>query len=153
MAFRIYQFDGINEVNHFLQGGLTGGKIPVDGIRGLVGKTITFTTPAGSCTFVQGAGPDPDSLLFKDIKAQMEAAIAGLRLVLFAQQTIGFIQATPTAAVALPVTEQAARAMLGLPKSGIISGKFVLASTEAGTPRLDHVAGGPETQFILYVWE
>jgi len=153
MAFRVYQFDGLQEVEHFLNGGISGGRIPVEGVRKLVGKTITFTSPADSCTFTTGTGPDPDTLQFKDIKTQMEAQISGLKVVLFAQQTIGFILATPTAAAALGATAEDARAILGLPRAGVVSGKLVLPSTDTGTPRLDGVGGGQDSQYLLYVWE
>jgi len=151
--FKVYQFDGVTEVAHFLNGGVTGGKIPLEGIRGLVGSTITFTSPAAACTFTQGSGPDVDALQFKDIKSQMEAQIAGLKVVLFAQMVIGFILNTPSAAVSLGAASEVARAKLGLPIEGAISGIVVKSPSDAGVPRLALVTGGPDSQYTLYVWE
>lgn len=154
MAFKVYQFDGLPEVQHFLNGGITGKKFPSEGIRGLVGKSITFTNPSDTCTFTQGInGPDPDTLVWKDIKDQLETQVSGLKAVLLTDRVMGFILSTPTTAVALGATAQDARAVLGLARSGAIAGKVILPSTDAGTPRLDGVAGGPDTQFIIYVWE
>lgn len=154
MGLNIYQFDSIDEVNHFLNGGLTGKKFPVEGIRGLVGKTINFTNPLGSVTFTTGTnGPDPDTLVWKDVKDQIEAQVSGVKVVLLNGGVVGFIMATPTTAPALAATSQVAKTLLGFPISGAVTGKVVLPSTNVGTPRLDHVAGGPETQFILYVLE
>lgn len=147
--FKVYQFDGIQETEHFLNGGILGGPIPMEGVRGLVGKTITFTSPDDDCTFTDGSGDDPKLLQFADIKSQMETQISGLRVLLLAGMNIGFVLATPSAATALGVTAEDARALLGLARSGAISGKLVLPSGDSGTPRLDHVGPGN----LLYVWE
>lgn len=151
--FKIYQWDGLAEVEHFLNGGITGGTIPMEGVRGLVGLTITFTSPSAACTFAQGSGTDPDTLQFGDIKSQMETQISGLKVVLLTNRRIGFILSTPTSAAALGAAAEDARVKFGISRSGAVSGKVVGPSSDAGTPRLDHVAGGPDGQYILCVWE
>jgi hypothetical protein len=150
--FNIYNFSSTNEVQHFLNGGLTGKPIPMEGIRGLVGKTITFTSPVGSCTFVEGGGPDGGALLFKDIKTQLEAAVSGLKVMQFSRGVIGFISSDASVVTSLGATAQDARALLGLPRGGAISGKLVLPPTDAGTPRLVQAASGAD-QYFIYIWE
>ena len=96
MANKIYKFRCIGDAIAFLNGAITGGKAqdtqtPMLGGKGLalVGKTLIFTSPsAQTVTFVRsdgsggsahspGTNPDPFALLFKDIKAQIEAANRG----------------------------------------------------------------------------
>lgn len=103
---RLRKFRTIDEVQNFLNGGIQGsilksaqgGGTPANigaGVNGLVGTTLTFTSPAAaSVTFVRadgvggsatppGTNPDPYTLLFKDIKAQIEAAVAGTLVNMF----------------------------------------------------------------------
>lgn len=96
---KVYKFREIGELNDFLSGGIVGGDVArvsdqQPGLPNLVGKTVTFTKPVGSCTFTVGS-VYPDYLLPKDIKAQLEAAIPGL-LVKFFGPKIVFVESTPS---------------------------------------------------------
>lgn len=75
MATKVYKFKDIVEMQHFLNGGVVGGKATV--VNDIVGKTLIIG--ATTVTFVaagSGVNGDQRALLFKDIKAQIEAAVA-----------------------------------------------------------------------------
>lgn len=103
---KLYKFREIEECNMFLAGAIFGGDmsrqaegIGVLGFRGIVGKVLQFTSPVGTCTFVAGASPD-GFLTFKEVKTQLEAAVAGLLVLQFGGK-ICFIQSTPTTGTVL----------------------------------------------------
>lgn len=95
---RIRKFQTIDQVQAFLNGGIQGSKLttaqsfgrePQLGpqAQGLVGATLTFTEPSSITVTFQassisggsangGNNPDPNTLLFADIKKQIEAALA-----------------------------------------------------------------------------
>ncbi len=120
---KLRKFRTIDEVQNFLNGGIQGsalksaqgGGTPANigaGVNNLVGTTLTFSSPtAASVTFVRadgaggsaappGTNPDPYTLLFKDIKAQIEANIAGTLVNMF-DGALVIREATPSAGVAL----------------------------------------------------
>lgn len=77
-AFKTRKFQELEEVDLFLNGGLIGGADLI-GLY-LVGLTFKFVKPsAATVTFTASTdpnNPDPSRLSFKDIKEQIEAAIA-----------------------------------------------------------------------------
>lgn len=84
MALRIRKFRSIDEFEWFLRGGVIGAVLPLNtssgpGLFGLVGQTVTFTSPAGAVTFVAGADPS-GFLTILEIKTQIETAIAGIQV-------------------------------------------------------------------------
>jgi hypothetical protein len=118
----VYKFPTIDVLTAFLNGAVFGnnGRIGANagggfahtpntpGFPGLVGKTLTLVAPgpAGTVTFVAanvgsgssvapGTNPDPYNLLLKDVKAQIEAAIAGV-VVSMSAGYIQIIETTPT---------------------------------------------------------
>lgn len=104
---RVYKFSDIVLMQAFLNGTLIGSQVSgiPQGWPGLVGTTLTFVSPgpAGSVTFVASTNPnnvDPYMLQFRDIKAQVEAAVAGI-LVFSIAGRIAFSEATPTNGVSL----------------------------------------------------
>jgi hypothetical protein len=120
---KLRKFRTIDEVQNFLNGGIQGsvlksaqgGGTPANigaGVNGLVGTTLTFSLPtAASVTFVRadgaggsaappGTNPDPYTLLLKDIKAQIEANIAGTLVNMFDGALI-IREATPSGGVVL----------------------------------------------------
>lgn len=119
----IKKFANVDEANHMLKGGIVGGNAGGE-FTGLVGNTITFTSPADSVTFTQPAGRTEGVMLFTDIKTQVEAQIPTIRAVIV-NGKIGFVLATPNAAVTLASANEPARAMLGFPNQEAISGQFV----------------------------
>lgn len=101
------KFLEVGELDIFLNGGVVGGADLVGGAGGnygtyaLVGKTLKFAQPsATTVTFVASTdpnNPDPNRLTFKDIKAQIEAAIAAVSVQQFNKRLV-LIQVTPSAA-------------------------------------------------------
>jgi hypothetical protein len=143
MALNVYKFGSLEEVNVFLRGGVIGGPLPVGGVYGLVGTTLTFTTPADSVAFVAATPPggnqrDPQALLFSDIKAQLEAAIPGLR-VINARGSLAIIEATPTAGVVIDAASAAAKALLGFDIDAAVTGK-VYTKPGGAVPSLVSIA-------------
>lgn len=132
-VLRTHKFTDINEMEFFFQGGLLGSRTivpiagsgatrsPGGGIAGLVGQTLTIQAPVASVTFVAATVPpgvsrDPTMLMFSDIKAQIEAAAATIKVVQI-NGRIGIIEATPTNGITLNAVNETARALLGLPNN------------------------------------
>ena len=118
----------------FLRGGLLGScsliprpgdglRTPGGGLRELVGLALALTTPAATVLFVDatpdvGESRDPTALLFKDIKAQIEAEENTLEVVNI-DGRIGIVEKTPTSGLVLAAAttddEKKVRTLLGLP--------------------------------------
>lgn len=118
----IEKFGTYSEANHMIRGGIVGGAKTAVPFEGLVGKTITFATPSGSKTFTQPSGTLPGQMLFKDVKAQLEAAIANL-VVLSVDGKIAFRHATAGSSVSLSALDEPARSIFGLANQAAISGQ------------------------------
>lgn len=126
MTMRIDTYATVVEANHKIAGGITGGPLPNKGLgtyKDLVGKTLTFTAPAGNKTFTQPAGKLPGEMSFQDVKTQLEAAIANLRVVPI-DGKIGF-EDTAGASVTLGAVNEPARTILGFENNKAISGRFL----------------------------
>jgi len=106
---KLYKLNEIYEVQHFLQGGLTGKDVS-GGVEGLVGKTVTFGKPVFSWTFVQGA--DPDFTRFQEIKSQLENASGGALRVLQMGGRILFIEKTPSTGCVLKAGTSGSHAVM-----------------------------------------
>lgn len=94
MATRIYKFKDIAEMQHFLNGGVIGGPCRA-AIGDIVGKTLIIG--ATTVTFVAaGSGVDGDqrALRFKDIRAQIQSAVATVDVLLL-DGRIGIVLKTP----------------------------------------------------------
>ncbi len=154
MAIKIYKFATIDLAQHFLDGGIVGGEIYKSfeggqgGISGLVGKTLTFTAPAGAVVFA--AGVHGDRLLPLEIKAQIEAAVAGLTVVFFGGR-IGFIDTDLSAAVQLSANDEIAKAILGFPKNKAVVGK-VYGAVAPAPYYMDSYAPN-DGSHVIYVME
>lgn len=120
-ALNIIKFRNYIEANHVMRGGIVGGPVSVTGIAGLVGATLTFTNPSGNKMFTQPAGSPSGVITFKDIKSQLEAAVANLKVELIAD-CIAFRHASGTA-VTLGSANEPARTKLGMPNNTAINGK------------------------------
>lgn len=136
-AIKIREFRSIVAANFFLSGGVVGG-VPVPShtkyrFQDLVGKTLTFTSPAGSKTFTQPAGLFPGELTFQDVKSQLEGAIANLRVLLVEGQ-LAFQHATAGTVVSLASANEPARPILGFPNNVGISG-VALADPGGSAPK------------------
>lgn len=143
---KVRKFRTIDEVQSFLNGAVSSGNTvnqvqggPSNhgpGITGLVGLTITFSAPGptGTVTFVasSGSNPDPNTLLFKDIKAQIEAAIPTLKVNTY-DGYLSIIEATPASGVTVAKTGTA-NTLLGFDTANATVGKYYLPIGAAGTP-------------------
>ena len=146
MALKILKFRNIEEANHMLGGGILGGEVSAAGVADLVGKTITFTAPAGTKTFTQPSGTYQGLLTFKDIKAQLEAAITNL-VVLQINNKIAFKHASGTA-VTMGATTETGRAPLGLPNGKAVTG-VVYAGPGGASPKVDQIYVQNDTVYCL----
>lgn len=115
---RVRKFRTVDEVQTFLNGGVVGSTMQsaqgapsnnAAGVNSLVGTTLTLigSGPTGSVTFgtaasatLPGTNPDPYTLLFKDIKAQIEAAIAGVLVTTYAGALV-IQEATPSKGITI----------------------------------------------------
>jgi hypothetical protein len=173
---KLYKFRRIDDVVPFLNGAVVGGSVnraqgggtPANlgaGINGLVGKTLKFTKPAVvTVTFVvsssaggsadpPGTNPDPYTLLFKDIKKQVEAAIATVKVLLDSEQKIVFVEATPSGGVTLDKTGTA-NTLLGFDNNEDVVGKvYTPASVVNVPPCWTWAYSGNDNMHNVYTWE
>lgn len=147
MPLKIKKFRNVDEANHMLNGGLIGGDMKTGGIDDLVGKTITFTSPVGTKTFTASTTQHTGRLSFADIKAQLEGAMATLRVVLIAGR-IAFRHATPGTVVSLGAVNESGRVPLGLPNNEAISG-VVYAGPAGAAPKVSLMQPAGDTVFVL----
>lgn len=123
MPLKMLKFRSIEEATVILNGGLIGGN--ANGyFTGLIGLTINFTLPLGSHTFTQPTTSPPGSMKLSEVKAQLEAAIANLK-VRKVGDNIAFTHATPGSAVSIPSTDQAAKSILGFDRNTAIVGRVI----------------------------
>lgn len=134
-VMKVYKIREIDEVALFLEGGILGASFGQNregppGLQGLVGLTLTFTNPVGSCTFVQGA--DPSGLLtFGEIHNQIEAAVPAVRVKQLSGR-LALIEVAPTTGIA--ITGNVATAILGFDATGATSGKVYASPFSAAPP-------------------
>jgi hypothetical protein len=143
---RLRKFRTIDEVQNFLNGGIQSGSTVMQvqgppsnkgpGITGLVGLTLIFVGPGptGTVTFTasSGSNPDPNTLLFSDIKAQIQAAIATLKVTMFD----GYLcvqEVTPANGVSVS-SAGTANSLLGFDSSINTVGKFYPPASSAAPP-------------------
>ena len=79
MSHKFYKFGTIDEVEHFLNGGIRGSGSKLDGkvVYGLHNLTLVFNTPAGTVTFSDASNA---GLSLVDIKTQIETDVAALKV-------------------------------------------------------------------------
>lgn len=144
MALKLKKFRNLEEANLLLNGALYGGKIG-GGVDDIVGKTLTFTAPAGTKTFTQGTQYQ-GRLSFAEIKTQLETAIANLK-VSNLDGIIVFSHASGTA-VTLASADEPARLLLGLPNNEALSGK-VYAGPSGVAPKVASFVPQGDTIYAL----
>lgn len=120
----IQKFATMVEANYWMKGSIDGGAHPTGTFTGLVGKTVTFSAPAGSCTFTQPTNTTDGFMRFADVKSQLEAAIAGLKVDCVDKKII-FYQSSGTAACAMAAVNEGGRVPLGLPNNEAVVGTFL----------------------------
>ena len=100
-VFKIYKFQDITKLQDHLNGALRGGKDPRKGYWDLVGKQLKFLQPSVSTvTFTAVPGNPIGFLSFANVKAQVEAAVAGLNVYADGDALV-FAESTPTNGVEL----------------------------------------------------
>jgi hypothetical protein len=151
VAFQIHKFTSLAALELFLNGAIIGADV-TRGIMGLVGEKLTFTQPAGTVTFVRGAGPEPDVLLLKDLKAQIEGALPAL-LVTSLDGRLALVEKTPASGVALAAAAQAAKALLGFDAAGPAQGKVHRPLGVAGPPPFVTRAYAAASVHVVHTWE
>ena len=119
---KLEKYSNFETANLAIQGGLCGGVRVDQPFVGLVGQTITFATPAGTCTFTQPAGVPAGQMRFTDVKDQLETAIADL-LVLCMDNKLCLKHKTAGSAVTLAALDEPARTQLGLDNDVAITGR------------------------------
>lgn len=128
---KVYEFGSADEIQLFLNGGILGGLVG-NGFIGLVGKTLTFTAPAGTVTFVSAGRPN-DVLLLSDVKSQIETALTAVAIkVMAVRGRVAFVHPTGTSAIALDGSTEAGKSILGFDGNTSTSGKVYGAVV--GTP-------------------
>jgi hypothetical protein len=134
----IKQFATMAEANHMIRGGLITGRKTTTPFENLVGKAITFATPAGNKTFTQPAGKPVGQLTFADVKAQLEAAIANLKVISI-DDKLAFYHATAGSAVSLAAAAETGRVPLGFADNVAVAGQ-ALAGPSGVAPKLVGIA-------------
>jgi hypothetical protein len=174
---RLRKFRRIDDVQVFLNGGVVGGPVNRSGVAGgggtpmplglvgLVGATLILSSPGSvTVTFVRsdgvggsatppGTNPDPFTLLFKDIKAQIEAAGPALLVTLDADQQIVISEAVPASGVTVSHTGTA-NGILGFDSNIDTVGKVYSPAVVSNSPPCWTWAySGNDNMHNIYTWE
>jgi hypothetical protein len=177
---KVYKFPTIDKLTAFLNGAVFGNNVQVTigsggggtqapalgpGLGGLVGLTLKTKSPgpAGTCTFVAsnlgsgsgvapGTNPDPNTLLFKDIKAQIEAAISGV-VVSMATGVLQILEVTPTNGVTVDATGTA-NSILGFDINNDSVGKlYTPVEVTPTAPCWTWSDTDNNGQLVIFTWE
>lgn len=156
--FRFYKFADAQAAEIFLNGGLIGSAIQTlpqgaAGFSGLVGRTLTFSAPAGAVTFVAGAwDPAGVLLLFKEVKAQIEAALTpALIKVIQIRGSVGFTHPSFASAIKITGTGGALEAaqFFGFDSTGPTDGKKFGPPDPPVVPHLVSVLPTPDNSILV----
>lgn len=121
---QINKYASIIEANFKIQGGVTGGVVTSQPFENLVGLTLTFSSPVGSCTFTQPAGTQCGQLRFSDVKAQIEAAVADVRVCTI-ENKFALTRKTSGQNISMAALDEPARKILGFASHEAIAGQFL----------------------------
>jgi hypothetical protein len=147
-----HKFRTLDEVQGFLNGALRGANIQ-QGVRGLKGKTLTFTSPAGAVTFGDSSQSDTDFFLFKDIKLQIETAIPALRVGII-DSAVTFTEASPANGVALSSNNEEAKRLLGFNQTQATAANFYAPPGDAfAAPCWTFITAAGDNQYLVLTWE
>ena len=150
--YKIFKFRDIAEVQNFLNGGLLGTDVS-KGVAGLIGKTLSFTSPAaGVVTFVAGTAPD-DKLMFADIKTQIEAVVAGVKVYQIGGQIAFVDAANPIAAPVSLAAGDDAKKLFGFPTVGVVTGRIIKDAQSLTPPRFEWWNNTNDGAHAIMVWE
>lgn len=113
-VFKTYKFKDLLSMQLHLQGAVSSGKNVNTTFPGLVGKTAVFTKPAAATVTFTAAAYSPTDLNFKEVKAQIEAGIAGSK-VYSTNDGFYIIESTPSQGI--KITGGTGLAILGFDKN------------------------------------
>jgi hypothetical protein len=138
----INKYATTDEANFKIRGGIIGGTKVSQRFENLVGRTITFSNPAGACTFTQPTTTAMGQLRFADVKAQIEAvpALADV-VVATVDNKLGFYRRTFGQNIGLAALDEPARLILGFANNTAIAGQCLNASA------------GPNPRYLGFVSE
>jgi hypothetical protein len=154
---KIYKFKDVTEAQAFLNGAVIGSPVLANQVlaifRNIVGKT--FKIGATTVTFtVSGSPPDADNtaLTFKEVKAQIEAAVATVRVSLNEGKLV-IIEATPASGVTIDKVGTA-NTMLGFDTKANTVGKVYNPPIISPVTTPQWVwAETVENAHVIYTWE
>jgi hypothetical protein len=150
---RVRKCTDILEAQAFLNGAVFGGSAGV--VSGLVGKTFKLTLPSvKTITFVAAASPpngDSTALLFKDIKAQIEA-VANDVVVSLQNGKICIIEAAIAGGVTVDRTGTSS-ALLGFSVAVNTVGKVYAPPPSAVAPCWTFIAASQDNSYLVTTWE
>ena len=138
------------QLNHFLQGGILGGRVVGRTFYRIHGKTLIFTNPIGTVTFAAPGGSQEVPLTIQDIKAQIELAIVTLR-VTYVEGYLGINRAIPSVGVVLSAAGTA-NTILGFSDSAVTTGKF-FNQPGGGVPEFVTLSNTDQALFQIITWE
>jgi hypothetical protein len=127
------------EANFKIRGGIVGGVATNQPFENLVGLTITFADPVGSCTFTQPSGTERGQLKFPDVKAQIEAALADV-VVTTIDNKLGLVRKTHGQNIVLDAADEPARQILGFANAEDIAGQFLNGPSGTNPKYLEFVS-------------
>jgi len=119
-VFKAYKFQELAKLEQHLNGAIRAGRDPRKGYYGLVGTTLVFSKPSpATVTFVPGSSTpnDPYFLSFEDVKTQIEAALAAVKVYCDGPELV-LIEAAPSSGV--QITSGTALPLLGFDQSGVL---------------------------------
>ncbi len=153
-VLRVRKFRDITELELFLQGAVIGKQVG-EYIPNIVGKTLVFTQPTNTTfTFVAGTDvvkTDSKGLSRKEVKAQLEAGVAGLT-VKFLEGRLVLIQTSPTAGQGVNINGGSARDEIGLAENATTTGT-VYNDPAGAAPKVVTIYSGNDTNHILVTSE
>jgi hypothetical protein len=123
MPLKLLKFATLADANLALSAALVGGRVDRS-IGGLVGETLSFAEPAGSCTFTEVSGGPAGVLSLEDVRLQLEAQVTDLRVELDSGRII-FRRATPGENVVLFAANEVARSLLGFANNAELKSQFL----------------------------
>jgi hypothetical protein len=131
-----------DEANVKIRGGIIGGTKVNQRFENLVGLTITFSDPAGACTFTQPATTAMGQLRFSDVKSQIEAVPALADVVVATlDNKLVFYRRTHGENISLAALNEPARIILGFANNAVLAGQFLNAPA------------GPNPKYLGFVSE
>lgn len=150
------KYRDIREMQHFLQGGVLGGRAiqtgQTHGFLPIVGQTLIFSTPVATCTFTAGA--NPQGLTAPEIVAQIEAAVPTVRA-FWLNGCLALILATPASPAIVVNKTGTSNGFFGFSNgvSGSVTpGKFVNNFGGAAPAYLTSYPT-PDNSHVVLTWE